>query len=350
MSYSTVEKAKCAAWYEYTQSIVTVQRKFRREFNHDPPSARSIRTWHASLLQRGSVLPHERQRRRQVRTEQTVGRVEELFQNSPHMSTRRAAGQLGISRRTIQRILHDLHWHPYKLHVVQELSAEDCENRIAFAQDELDRIEQNPHHLASIAFSDEAHFHLDGVVNRHNFRYWSPDNPHWTAEQSLHSPRTTAWAAMWENGILGPFFFDDNVTSESYLHMLMHRFWPAVQSLGVQQQLIFMQDGAPPHWGRAVRQWLNDHFPGRWMGRGSANMPWPPRSPDLTPCDYFLWGFIKSKVYVTQPADIPELKRRIRRAFRLITADMRHNVMLAYRGRLQHVLENRGAHVEVLTP
>ena len=38
---------------------------------------------------------------------------------------------------------------------------------------------------------------------------------------------------------------------------------------------------------------------------------WPPRSPDLTPCDFFLWGHLKDKVFTTPPANIQELRARI---------------------------------------
>jgi len=49
----------------------------------------------------------------------------------------------------------------------------------------------------------------------------------------------------------------------------------------------------------------------------------PPRSPDATPCDYFLWGYVKDQVYVPPlPASIPELKVRIRTTTETITADM----------------------------
>ena len=41
--------------------------------------------------------------------------------------------------------------------------------------------------------------------------------------------------------------------------------------------------------------------------RGFNNLP--PRSPDATPCDFFLWGYVKDQVYVPPfPASIPELK------------------------------------------
>ncbi|KAJ4440129.1 hypothetical protein ANN_08267 [Periplaneta americana] len=48
-------------------------------------------------------------------------------------------------------------------------------------------------------------------------------------------------------------------------------------------------DGAPPHFGRHVRNHLNATFPDRWIGRGGP-VTWPPRSPDLTALDSFLWG------------------------------------------------------------
>jgi hypothetical protein len=54
---------------------------------------------------------------------------------------------------------------------------------------------------------------------------------------------------------------------------------------------------------------------------------WPPRSPDSTPCDFFLWHYVKDQVYVPPiPASIPELKVRISTATETITADMLHTV------------------------
>ena len=56
-------------------------------------------------------------------------------------------------------------------------------------------------------------------------------------------------------------------------------------------------------------------------------LAWPPRSPDATPCDFFLWGYVKDQVYVPPlPASIPELKVRIRTAIETITTDMLQTV------------------------
>jgi len=68
------------------------------------------------------------------------------------------------------------------------------------------------------------------------------------------------------------------------------------------QGYIYQQDGAPPHWHKEVREYRNEHLPGRWVGRAADTdntfCTWPPRSPDLTVCDFLLWGFVKDNVYV----------------------------------------------------
>ena len=78
-----------------------------------------------------------------------------------------------------------------------------------------------------------------------------------------------------------------------------------------------------------------------------SNLPWLPRSSDLTLCYFFMWGFVKSKVYLKRPANIPALKDRIRGPFAEITVEMRKKAALAYRERLEKVIENDGGHVEV---
>lgn len=63
----------------------------------------------------------------------------------------------------------------------------------------------------------------------------------------------------------------------------------------------FQHDGASTHFARTVQNHLNQQFPAQWIGRGRP-IKWPPRSPDLTPLDFFLWGYMKSLVYET-PVD-----------------------------------------------
>ena len=73
------------------------------------------------------------------------------------------------------------------------------------------------------------------------------------------------------------------------------------------------------------------------------------RSPDATPCDFFLWGYVKDQVYVPPlPACIPELKVRIRTAIETITADMLQTVLKELDYRVDVCRITKGTHIEHL--
>ena len=59
-----------------------------------------------------------------------------------------------------------------------------------------------------------------------------------------------------------------------------------------------------------MREYLNESFPNRWLGRGGP-VAWPPRSPDLTPLDYYLWSHMKMLVYETKVESRAALHDRI---------------------------------------
>lgn len=63
-----------------------------------------------------------------------------------------------------------------------------------------------------------------------------------------------------------------------------------------------------------MRRHLNQIFPNRWIGRGGP-IPWPARSPDLTPVDFFLWGAIKERVYRTKVRSEQECREKLQDAF-----------------------------------
>ena len=69
---------------------------------------------------------------------------------------------------------------------------------------------------------------------------------------------------------------------------------------------------------------LDATFPNRWIGRDGPT-PWPPRSPDITPHDFYLWRYVKDKVFSTPVADITNLKARITAAFATITEHISEN-------------------------
>ena len=209
--------------------------------------------------------------------------MEAAFDRSPErLSIRRAEAELQLSRSAIRRNLHETGLKAYKVkvsffswfrisllsvfsqafftQVLQALIPEDKDRRVQFAEGILRSIDGDPHFLSTLMFSDESIFHLDGRVNKQNCRIWARENPRRYCEQPLHSEKVIVWAAMSHRGVIGPFFFDGNVTGESYLAMLQNFLWPQLANLPDVDQLHFMQDGAPPHFGLSVRKLLDDTF------------------------------------------------------------------------------------------
>ena len=77
-----------------------------------------------------------------------------------------------------------------------------------------------------------------------------------------------------------------------------------------RRQMYYQHDGAPPHFSQVLRQELNHKFPNRWIGRGGTQN-WPPRSPNLNPLDYHVWGYMKAMVYAHNVNTREELLQRI---------------------------------------
>ena len=104
---------------------------------------------------------------------------------------------------------------------------------------------------------------------------------------------------------------------------------------------------APAHRLRAVRDRLRVVFDRRLVALGTE-VEWPPRSPDLTPMDFFLWGYIKGKVFLTPPENIQELRRRIIDAFNDLrqNRDFIVNSVRKMQRRVAACIANNGRHVE----
>ncbi|GFV48145.1 putative DD41D transposase [Trichonephila clavipes] len=117
--------------------------------------------------------------------------------------------------------------------------------------------------------------------------------------------------------------------------MITNFFIPELNNHHVQE-LWFQQVGATCHTAHATIDLLKDTLGDRLISRfGPVN--WPPRSCDLTPPDYFLWGYVKSLVYADKPQTLDRLEDNIRR----VIADIRPQM-------LEKVIENRTSRLDYI--
>ena len=357
---TTEQRILTVLTYTQTGSIAAVQNAFRERFpDRNPPVKSTILLNVRKYSNAGTSLNLNKGhsgRRRTTRSVENIDAVRDLLQENPRVSARR--NPLPISHAGFNRITRlDLGWHPYRIHVRHELLAGDFPRRLRFSEWFNQRCERE-NFLNSFIIGDEAAFTMNGEVNTHNVLEYAPKGqpPAFNFERNNSRAKLTVWAALCGNGLLvGPYFFDQNVNGIAYLRMLNefvfpqlavhfnNRYWE-----GLFWGLWWAQDGAPAHRLMQVRDRLNEVFGNnRVVGLGH-DVEWPPRSPDLTPCDFFLWGYLKDKVFSTPPQNIDELRQKIIEEFnalqeqpaviRKAVRDMHKRTVLC--------VERNGGHVE----
>lgn len=338
-------------------SLIAAQRKFCNRFNipriRDAPSKSLIRYWVARFRASGSVVPARHQGPvPSVSTEENMQRVSDSIMQNPRMSLRARSSALGIARSTLHEIIKKkLKFHPYKIQIIQKLNENDYQTRLTYAERMLATFSTDTR-LRNIFFSDEAHFHLGGYVNKQNFRYWSPENPREMHEQPLHSEKVTVWCAISGREIIGPYFFENyhgqavTVNSDRYCEMINSFFREKLRNSSFSNRNTwFQQDGATAHTAQASMIVVRELFPGKMISR-FGDIPWPARSPDLSPCDFFLWGYLKSVVYRNEPTTTAQLKENIRTEMAGISSDLCGRVFENMRQRWEECLRQEGRHLE----
>jgi transposase len=356
-TYSTEQRVFILKEYYLSQKHPeTVRRRFRKEYNtKDAPHRNTITNLIEKFERTGSVQDDKSGnvgRPSTASTSENVEKLEAMFERSPCKSVRRAAQQLGMSKTTVHRLMrNELKLFPYKIQTHQPLHEQDMARRLDFANVCLNMIENNEIDSGNIWFTDEAHFHLDGYVNKQNWRIWGSENPYFSIQKSLHPRRITVWVALSTGGIIGPVFLNKTITSSLYVNMLKEEFIPLAQVLVDISKSWFMQDGARPHRTRDVFECLNEHFNGRVIALDfkeatGTGIDWPPYSPDFNPCDYFLWGYLKDRVYRSNPKSIEELKNAIQTEISSVSEETLNSVITNFAFRLQCAITNNGSHIE----
>lgn len=248
--------------------------------------------------------------------------------------------QIGLSYGTCHNATKKLHLHPYKVSVVQELLPADFGKRREFctwfnnnlADDNL---------LDNTFFSDEAWFHLSGYVNSQNYRHWSSVNPHVYVETNMHPIKVGVWCAMSRTRIIGPIFFHDTINAQRYRTLILEPFLAQLNDNEIQFGY-FQQDGATAHTANNTIEFLEGTFHDRLISKNR----WPPRSPDLTPLDFFLFGYLKNTIYRNRLHTLPELQIAITEAVNSVTEETIVNVFNSLKARVNTCLENEGHHFE----
>lgn len=315
-------------------SPTAARRKFKEHFNmshiKETPNIRQIRKWLA--------------------TEETLKRVSESILSKPGIPLRTRAIQLGICKSQLHEVMKKiLKLHPYFMQAQVNWET-DYESRISCVEFLLKTFE-NGRQFRNIFYSNEAEFYLTGCVKRDNFYYVDSVKSELDLPP-LNSERVTVWCAMSGNEIVGPYFFENDggtvtVDSNRYCEMLNGFFRKELSNNAFFNggYAWFQQDSTPGHDEVESMKIVKDLFPGRTICQ-SGDIPWAERSPDLNPCDFFLWGYLKGMVYKDPPETIGELKEKIRSAISSISSELCNRVFQMLQTRIDICHEANGEYCD----
>ena len=154
-----------------------------------------------------------------------------------------------MSRRSLQRILHNLHLYPYKIQLVHELKPNDAQRRIQYSRRFQELCLENNTFIHKLIMSDD----LNGHVNKQNCRIEGTQNPRIIVKQQMHPLKCTVWYEITLDKIIDPYLFENdekvgvNANGIQYRAMIENFLRPEVEN---NPQLWFQQDGATAHTAR----------------------------------------------------------------------------------------------------
>lgn len=224
--------------------------------------------------------------------EQTNIGVVAMAVANPAISSRQIEAESGIPRRQALRILKAHNFKPYTIRKQHYLKPTDFQQRLEFCNWYIQKVEENHLFPSNVIWTDEAYISSAGIFNRHNEHYWSDSNPRRVFDIRAQGRfGFSVWCALRGNRVIAYETYENTLNGQGYHHLVNQKIVEEyVDNLPLMEatNLFYQQDGAPIHNVRIVRDLLNNNFENNWIG---CNGPirWPPRSPDLTPLDFFFF-------------------------------------------------------------
>lgn len=300
----------------------------------------------------GNVVPSrpDAGRPRTTRTPEMEENVLDIFDITPEASCRQVGNLIGVGRNHIGRILAEAGRHPYHFTRVQGLLPEDYAKRTQFCRWLIEKADEDSNFLSHVLWTDESIFTRNGFGNIHNMHHWATQNPHVIFPcKHQHRFSINVWVGILNDRVIGPIMLPNRINGRDFLRFLAGDIEDELDNLPLNllRNLWFQLDGAPPHYSADVRDWLNHNFPDRWIERGGP-VAWPPRSPDLNPLDFFLWGFLKERAYANPLNTQAELEQRIVDAVGDITPNLLQRVKGNLIRRAEACINNGGRNFEHL--
>lgn len=349
--FSIEERKFVVKCYHRDQSNRQIMHSFQTQFEKTI-AYETVRNIINNFEMHGCLYP-KKHRNEATQNEERDVLICAAVEREPQLSSRTLADQLHIAHSTVRKVLRKNKYRSYKLKKSNEIFPNDKYERFDFCEALLERCNNNENFVNHILFTDESSFPIHGKHNPSVARYWSQINRYMIYDARTQYPqKLNVWAGLLGDHIIGPFLIVGNLNSQKYLALLQNSVIPCVQNIqGINlNDIWFQHDGCPAHNAAPVREYLTNIFNNKLITGWSA-IRWPARSPDLSPNDFFLWGYVKSSVYGFQhdrAQTTDELRIKINHCMRNISPQTMTNVRREFVDRLGYCAFQLGDRFEHL--
>ena len=319
----------------------------KRYNNKEPVSLATIKRYCSKYDQTGNVSPLPRPGRpRTARTPENLKLVKKIMKNKgtkDRVSHRKVTDRIPISRRSLGRMIKEVGLRKYKYKRVQKLTKLHVEKRKICTEKFLENFSDDD--FQNTVFTDEAWFHLDGSITTMNSFFYTDDRDKVPVIEYEKNPdKVMVWGGISASGLAKLYFFPSNyrVNKENYTNEMLPKLYEEISTIYEDpRDCIFQQDGATAHTSKLAQAWLQERMP-----RFIPKKDWPPNSPDLNPCDYYLWGRLKNLVSRHRYKTLDGLKRAIKLEFSGLGRGEIQRACTSFKKRLELVATAEGGHIE----
>lgn len=265
--------------------------------------------------------------RRKILSNHLKQKIQGLVRKNPYITCQDISTRLNnvVGAETIRLYLRDqgfVHKWPSS---IPNLSREDMENRLEFAESYMD-LEFN-----DTFFTDECMFTLNGCS-----KVWGQKGKRINKPKDVYPEKIMVWGAISVEGKAYLEVVEGIMDRFVYAELLEERFIPLADEI-FEDGWKLQHDGAKAHTARLVKNLLEDN--------DVELLDWPARSPDLNPIEN-IWSILKSRVYKRKPKTVEELEDFIFEEWENLDDEMVGRVAASFTNRLEDVIERNGSAVD----
>ena len=317
-------------------------------FGDNCMSRTQVFKWHKRFLEGREAVEDDERAGRPVtsRTDKNIEKLNEIVHKDRRLSVRMMADIMNIDRETIRKILHeDLQMTKVCAKMVpKNLTPEQKANRKNICSDIMERITEDPELIEKVVTCDETWiFQYDPETKRQSMHWKTPTSPRAKKARMSKSKLKVMLIVFFD--IKGIVMIEwvpqgQTVNQKYYIEVLTklrERMRKKRPDLWNNHSWILHQDNAPAHNALSVKQFLAE--------KRITVLEHPPYSPDLAPCDFYLFPKVKSALKGTFFQSVEEVKTKTDLLKKVTLDDLQH-CFQQWKTRMQRCIDREGEYVE----